>query len=105
MGVASVDEDDAGADAFGVEDAGAGFDAESFGLVTGGDEGGGVGHGWDDAGGLAAVLGVELLFYGGEEAVEVDVQEAELVGLEVGGHEMIIFAWCSPASFWVDEAG
>ena len=33
------------------------------------------------ASGLAAVFGVELLLDRGEEAVEVDVQEAEAVGM------------------------
>ncbi len=95
-GVVAVDEDDAGADAFGVADAGAGLDAEGLGFVAGGDEGGGVGHGGDDAGGLAAVLGMELLFDGREEAVEVDVEEGEEVGLSGGAHGIIVFAGCSP---------
>ena len=83
-GVVAVDEDDAGADAFGFADLGAGLDAEGLGFVAGGDERGGVGHGGDDAGGLAAVLGMELLLDRREEAVEVDVQEAEEVGLSSG---------------------
>ena len=37
---------------------------------------GGVGHGGDDGEGLSSVLGVQLLFYGREEAVQVDVQES-----------------------------
>ena len=79
-GVVAVDEDDAGADAFGVRDAGAGLDAEGLGLVAGGDEGGGVGQGGDDAGGLVAVLGMKLLFDRRKEGVEVDVEEGEEVG-------------------------
>ena len=55
-GVVAVDEDDVWADAFGVEDAGAGFDAEGLGFVAGGDERGGVGHGGDDAGGAVAAV-------------------------------------------------
>jgi hypothetical protein len=43
---------------------------------------------------------VELLFNGREEAVEVDVEEAEAVGLGVevhaGGVAAIIFAVCLP---------
>ena len=85
-GVVAVDEDDVGADAFGIADAGAGLDAEGLGFVAGGDEGGGVGHGGDDAGGVVAVLGMELLLYRREEAVEVDVEEGEEVGLSGGAH-------------------
>ena len=96
-GVVAVDEDDVGAEAFGFADAGAGFDAEGLGLVAGGDERGGVGHGGDDAGGLVAVLGMKLLLYRRKEAVEVDVEEGEEVGLSSGAHERIIFAACSPS--------
>jgi hypothetical protein len=39
---------------------------------------------------------MELLLDGGEEAVEVDVEEAEEVGLGGFGHRGIIFAGCSP---------
>jgi len=87
-GVLAVDEDDVGAEAFGFADAGAGLDAEGFGFVAGGDEGGGVGHGGDDAGRAVAVFGVELLFYRREEAVEVDVEEGEEVGLSGGAHRI-----------------
>ncbi len=104
-GVVAVDEDDAGADAFGVRDAGAGLDAEGLGFVAGGDEGGGVGQGGDDAGGLVAVLGMELLFYGRKEAVEVDVEEGEEVGLSGGAHGRIIFAGYSPAAQEAIRAG
>jgi len=49
LGVAAFDEDDSGAQLFGIADAGAGFDAEGLGLIAGGDATGGVGHGGDDA--------------------------------------------------------
>ena len=88
-GVVAVDEDDVRADALGVADAGSGLDAEGLGLVAGGDEGGGVGHGGDDAGGLVAELGMDLLFYRREEAVEVDVEEGEEVGLSSRAHRVI----------------
>ena len=55
-------------------------------------QGGGVGHGGDDAGGFVAVLGMKLLFDGRKEAVEVDVEEGEEVGLSSGAHGRIIFA-------------
>ncbi len=86
LGVVAFDEDDAGAEFFGFADLGAGFDAEGFGLVAGGDADGGVGEGGDDGEGLAAVFGVELLLDGREEAVEVDVEEGEAIGMEGGGH-------------------
>ena len=76
----------------------AGFDAEGLGFVAGGDEGGGVGQGGNDAGGLVAVLGMELLLYRREEAVEVDVEEAEEVGLSSRAHGRIIFAGYSPGA-------
>ena len=97
-GVVSVDKDDIRADAFGLADAGTGLNAEGFGLVAGGNERGGVGHGGDDAGGLVAVLGMELLLHRREEAIEIDVEEGEEVGLSGGAHERIIFASCSPAA-------
>ncbi len=61
---------------------------EGLGLVAGGDAAGGVGHGGDDGERLAAILGVQLLLDRGEEGVEVDVQEAEAVGIEGGGHRL-----------------
>ena len=88
-GVVAVDEDDVGADVFGFADLGAGFDAEGFGLVAGGDAAGGVGHGGDDGEGFVAVLGVELLLDGGKEAVEVDVEEGEAVGLVFVRHRRV----------------
>jgi hypothetical protein len=39
---------------------------------------------------------MELLLHGREEAVEIDVEEAEEVGLSGGAHEAIIFAASSP---------
>jgi hypothetical protein len=39
---------------------------------------------------------MELLLNRREEAVEIDVQEAEEVGLSWGAHVGIIFAACSP---------
>jgi hypothetical protein len=81
FGMGAIDEDDVGDEAFGFAYLGEGFDAEGLGFVAGGDERAGVGHGAADADGLAAVLGVKLLLYGRKEAVEIDVQEAEQVGL------------------------
>ena len=83
-GVGAIDEDDVGADASGFADLGEGLDAEGLGFVAGGDECSGVGHGAADSDGLAAILGVELLLDGGEEGVEVDVEEGEAV-IRVGG--------------------
>ena len=74
---------------FGFADLGSGLDAEGLGFVAGGDAAGGVGHGGDDGEGVAAVFGMELLFDGREEAVEVDVEEGEAVGLGGGGHERL----------------
>ena len=84
--VVAFDEDDLGADAFGFADLGAGLDAEGLGLVAGGDAAGGVGVGGDDGEGAVAVFGVELLLDRGKEAVEVDVEEAEAVGLRLIRH-------------------
>jgi len=84
--VVAIDEDDAGAEALGFADAGSGLDAESFGFVAGRDEGSGVGDGGDDADGFVAEFGVELLLDGREEAVEVDVEEGEEVGLSGRAH-------------------
>ena len=69
---------------FGFADLRAGLDAEGLGLVAGGDAAGGVGEGGDDGEGLAAVFGVELLLDRREEAVEVDVEEGEAVGMGGG---------------------
>ena len=105
-GVVAVDEDDVGADAFGIADAGAGLDAEGLGFVAGGDERGGVGHGGDDAGGAIAVLGMKLLLDRRKEAVEVDVEEGVEVGLSGRAHGRIIFAWCSPGMRkWIGVQG
>ena len=80
VGVAALDEDDAGTELFGFADLGAGLDAEGLGFVAGGDADGGVGHGGDDGEGLSAVLGVKLLLDRREEGVEVDVEEAKRSG-------------------------
>jgi hypothetical protein len=90
VGVVAGDEDDAGAELFGFADLCAGFDAEGLGFVTGGDAAGGVGHGGYDGERLSAVLLVELLFDGREEAVEVDVEKAETVGMEGDGHDGVV---------------
>ena len=84
--VVAFDEDDGGTDAFGFADLGSGFDAEGLGFVAGGDAAGGVGVGGDDGEGAVAVFGVKLLLDGGKEAVEVDVQEGEAVGLRLIRH-------------------
>ena len=86
VGMISGYKDDVGTDFFGFADLSAGFDAESLGLVAGGDAACGVGHCGDDGERLAAVLRVELLLDGRKEAVQVDVQEAEAVGMEGIGH-------------------
>ena len=78
-GVRAVDEDNVGDAGAGFADFGEGFDAAGFALVAGGDDGAGVGHGADNGCGFAAEFGVDLLFDGGEEAVEVDVEKAEAV--------------------------
>jgi hypothetical protein len=93
--VGAVDEDDVGDEALGFADLGEGFHAEGFGFVRGGDEGTGIGHGAADADGLASELGVKLLFDGREEAIEIDVEEGEEVGLSGGAHGQIIFAGSS----------
>lgn len=86
IGMITRDEDDAGTEFFCFADLGAGFNAKGLGFVAGCDANGGVGHGGDDGEGFAAVFGVELLFDGREEAVEVDVEEGEAVGMGWGGH-------------------
>ena len=86
VGVVAGDEDYFGTDLFGFADLRAGLDAKGLGLVAGGDAAGGVGHGGDYGEGFASIFLVELLLYGREEAVEVDVQVGEEVGLGVGGH-------------------
>ena len=100
VGVVAGDEDDLGADFFCFADLRAGLDTEGFGLIAGGDATGGVCHGGDYGEGLASIFGVELLLDRCEEAVEVDVEVGEEVGLGVGGHEArldrIIFALCLP---------
>jgi hypothetical protein len=70
--VAAFNEYDVGAEALRVGDDGAGFDAEGFGFVTGGDADGSVGHHGDDGDGTAAELGTDLLLDGGKVGVEVD---------------------------------
>jgi hypothetical protein len=64
----------------------AGLDAEGLRLVAGGNAAGGVGHRWDDGEGAVAVFGMELLLDGSKEAIEVDVEKAEPVGLGGAGH-------------------
>ena len=85
-----------GADLLGFADLRAGLDAEGLGLVAGGDAAGGVGHGGDDGEGLAAILGVELLLDRREERVEVDVEEAEAIGLGVEVHRQVLQRLYSP---------
>ena len=79
--VVAFDEDDAGAELFGFADLGAGFDAEGFGFVAGGDADGGVGHGGDDSERFSPIFLVKLLLDRRKEAVQVDVEEAEAVGM------------------------
>ena len=85
--VAALDQDDLRADAFGLADLGSGLDAERLGFVAGGDAAGGVGHGGHDGERPVAIFRVQLLLDRREEAVQVDVQEAETVGLELAGHD------------------
>ncbi len=105
LGVVAVDEDDVGAEALGLADLGEGVDAEGLGLVAGGDEGAGIGHGAGDAEGLAAVFGVQLLLDGREEAVEIDVEEAEAVGFLRRGHGPDTGYTASPFVCLVEGAG
>ena len=86
LGVIAFDENDARAFLFGFANLCSGFDAEGLGFVAGGDADGGVGEGGDDGEGFAAVFRMELLLYRREEAVEVDVEEREAVGMGSGGH-------------------
>ncbi len=103
-GVGAVDEDDVGDEGAGFADFGEGFDAAGFALIAGGDDGAGVGHGAYDGCGFPSEFGVDLLFDGGEEAVEIDVEKAETVFgcgwavMEGVGHrslKQIIFVFCS----------
>ena len=80
------DEDDLRADALGLAHLRSGLDAERLGLVAGRDAAGGVGLGGDDGERAAAILRVQLLLHRREEAVEVDVEEGEAVGLGSFGH-------------------
>src|ERR1700730_15975911 len=89
LGVVARDEDDLGTDLFGFADLGSGFDAEGLGLVAGSYAAGCVGHGGNYGEGPAAVLRVQLLFYRREEAVQVDVQEAESIGMKSVGHGVV----------------
>ena len=79
VSVVAFDEDDIGAFLFSFANLGSGLDAKGFGFVAGGDADGGVGLGRNDREGFAAILGMELLLDGREEAVQVDVQVAEAV--------------------------
>jgi hypothetical protein len=84
--VLAHDENDLGADALGLADLSAGLDAERLGLVAGRDAAGGIGLGGDDGERAAAILRVQLLLHRREEAVEVDVDKGEAVGLGSIGH-------------------
>jgi hypothetical protein len=84
--VFSHDKDDLRADAFGLADLRACLDAERLGLVAGRDAAGGIGQGGDDGERPPAILRVQLLLDRGEEAVEIDMQEREAVGLGGIGH-------------------
>ena len=124
------DEDDVGAQLFGVGDDGAGFDAVGLGLVTGGDAAGCVGHHGDDADRAAAQVGPVLLLDGGKVGVEIDEEPVQFgtrlgsLGVErawglrgrrsvnhlfnlgvFGGngeivHSAVIFAFCLPRCKW-----
>ena len=104
--VARFDQLDAGAESFGLADLGAGPHAESFGLVTGGNAAGGIGHDGNDGDGAVAQLGAKLLLDGGEVGVQVEEEpaDARLGGvIEAGEAEAhaLIFAFCSP---WMKQA-
>jgi len=89
LGVLSViafNENDARAFLFGFTNLCSGFDAEGLGFVAGGDADRGVGEGGDDGEGFAAVFRMELLLYRREEAVEVDVEKGEAVGMGSSRH-------------------
>jgi hypothetical protein len=85
----ALDKDNVGTLLFGFADLRAGFDAEGFGFIAGSDADGGVGEGGDDGERFSAIRFVELLLDGREEAVQVDVQEAEPVGMVGRGHEIL----------------
>src|SRR3982074_3129004 len=82
LGVVARDEDDVGADLFGFADLGPRLDAEGLGLIAGSDAAGGVGHGGHHRQWAGPGLRVQLLFDRREEAVQVDMQEAESIGME-----------------------
>jgi len=75
--MAGFNEDDVGAEGAGIVDEGAGFDAESLGLIAGGEADGGVGDHGDDGDGAVAELGSVLLLDGGKVGVEVDEEPVE----------------------------
>ena len=75
--VARLDENDVGAETFGVGDDGSGAHAEGLGLVAGGDAAGGVGHHGHHAHGTAAQLRPRLLLARGEVGVEIDEEPVE----------------------------
>jgi hypothetical protein len=79
-GVVALDEEDLPADLFRLAHQRAGLDAEGLGLVAGGDADRGVGVGGDDGQRAIAIFRVQLLLDRREEAVQVDVEEAEAVG-------------------------
>ena len=96
--VRAVDENDLGADTFGFAYLGERLDAERLGLVACRDERAGIGHGAAHANWLATIFRMKLLFDRREEAVEIDVEEAEAIGLCARRHGFIIFALASPGS-------
>jgi len=89
VGVITGDENDARAKLFGFSNLGAGLDPEGLGFVAGGDAACSVGHCGDDSERFATIFLVKLLFDGREEAVEVDVEEGEAIGMRRGRHQQI----------------
>jgi hypothetical protein len=81
LGVVACDEDNVWADLFGFSNLGSGFDAKGLGLIAGSDAAGGVCHGRYYGEGPAPIFRVQLLFYRCEETVQVDMEEAEAVGM------------------------
>lgn len=84
---ARFDDDEAGAEAAGLGDAGVALEAEFLGFAADGDEAGGLGEDGGDGDGSAAEFGAVLLFDGGEERVEVEGEVAERHGAGSVGEE------------------
>jgi hypothetical protein len=98
--VPSLDQLNAGAEAFGFADLGSSADAKGLGLITGGDGAGGVGHNRDHGNRPIAQLGAEFLLDRGEIRIEVEKEPANTrlrgSGRVEGNGHWVIFAFLSP---------